>query len=100
LLHLWQGVQAAILIDALVCDSPCGTLHRFGPELLAGNDRSSSHGFGVAEALALGRVIGALPRHLALVGISASGDEPPPIDPAVLIPMIETIAKEMGLASS
>jgi hydrogenase maturation protease len=100
LLGLLRDVPAAILLDALWCDSPPGTLHRLDPANLALDTRTSNHGFGVADALALGQVLGTLPRRLALLGISAMGSDVPTIDRATLIEMVRSIAQEMGVATA
>ena len=54
--HL-QGMQAAVLVDALQTNEPPGMLHLLGPDELAAFtlDAQSAHGWGVAETLALGR---------------------------------------------
>jgi hydrogenase maturation protease len=95
LLGLLRGAHAVILIDALACDSPHGTLHRIEPAALALDRGTSNHGFGVADALALGRVLGMLPPRLALIGVSAAGDSPAAIERAALRRMVCAIAQEM-----
>ena len=57
LLDRLEGMQAAILVDALQTDTVPGTLHRLDSEELAAFtlDSQSAHGWGVAETLALGR---------------------------------------------
>lgn len=72
LLDAWQGANAVVLVDAVSSNAPPGTIFRF--DLLAQEfprDLSfqSTHAFGVAEALALGRVLKQLPARLALYAI-------------------------------
>lgn len=72
LLEAWQGSDAVFLIDAVSSNAPPGTLYRF--DLLTQvlpRDVSfqSTHAFGVAEALALGRVLNQLPARLTLYAI-------------------------------
>ncbi len=57
LLDRLEGMQAAILVDALQTDTVPGALHRLDSEELAAFtlDSQSAHGWGVAETLALGR---------------------------------------------
>jgi hydrogenase maturation protease len=68
--------RAAILIDAIEDD----TLRRGtvvcldGRHLPTGGGHASSHGLGLAEALALGRALGELPAQLAVVGMAAGGE--------------------------
>jgi len=57
LLELLDGMDAAILVDAVHSSAPAGTLHRLGPDELASftPGSGSAHGWGVAETLQLGR---------------------------------------------
>lgn len=75
LLETWQGYDCTVLIDAIASGGTPGEVHRI--DCLAGVVphslfQSSSHTFGVAEAIALGRSLGALPRILVLYGIEGS----------------------------
>lgn len=56
LLDLLEGVQAAILVDALHSPAATKRLVRLSPDELAAftTDAQSAHGWGVAETLALG----------------------------------------------
>jgi len=71
LMEAWRGRRAVILIDAVAADARPGTIYRFDlladelpPALL-----SSTHAFGVAEAVELARSLEELPPHLLLCGI-------------------------------
>ena len=57
LLELLDGMEAAILVDAVASDAIPGSLIRLGPDELASftPDARSAHGWGVAETLQLGR---------------------------------------------
>ncbi len=57
LLDLLEGIDAAILVDAVHSSAAPGTLIRIGPEDLAlfTPEAGSAHGWGVAETLQLGR---------------------------------------------
>lgn len=96
LLSLLEGVWNAIIIDALLCSAPPGTPLRLDPETLSRGDRSSNHGFGVADALALGKALGALPPRLAVIGISAEGNRVPTIDGPALTGLVRSILQEKG----
>jgi len=75
LLNLLQGYGCAIVIDAMRAAVAPGTIRRFTPaQLSAETGLISSHGFGVAEALALGRVLGQLPEQLIVYGIEIGTD--------------------------
>ena len=57
LLDLLEGMDAAILVDAVHSSAAPGTLHRLGPDDLDAfsTGSGSAHGWGVAETLQLGR---------------------------------------------
>jgi hydrogenase maturation protease len=86
LLDLWEGCAAAVLIDAAAGAQP-GRLHRFDAQatsLPANLSPTSSHAFGLAETIALGRVLGRLPAHLVVHAIEASSfGHGAPLSPAV-----------------
>jgi hydrogenase maturation protease len=70
LLERWRDAGSVIVLDAVRSGAPPGTQHRLDPgglPVLA--QPASSHGFGVAAALELARVLGNLPPRLFLLGI-------------------------------
>ncbi|TDY04200.1 hydrogenase maturation protease [Thiohalophilus thiocyanatoxydans] len=76
LIERLQGYARVILIDALQAGRPRGTLVRLDAEQISEQAAGlSSHNFGVAEAVALGRVMGQLPQELVLYGLDA-GEKP------------------------
>jgi hydrogenase maturation protease len=76
LLDWLDGVEAAILVDAVKSSDKAGTLQHISPEDLYtfSTDAGSVHGWGVAETLALGRALS--PRlaacRISLIGICGS----------------------------
>ncbi len=73
----WEGYERVVVVDAVRSGRPPGevTVRRLtsdGP-LPARSGAGGTHGFGVAEAVELARVLGRLPSHLVLVGIEAAG---------------------------
>jgi hydrogenase maturation protease len=84
LLDVWQHADAVILMDAVRSGAPAGTVRRLhvltadSPVDLAaalGSARGpggSTHGVGVAEAVALGRTLHRLPRRLVVIGIEGA----------------------------
>ncbi len=73
LLDSLRNAERAVLIDAVDATGhgvAPGTLLALEPQQLSAVARLSSHGFGVAEALALATAIGALPAELTVVGIT------------------------------
>lgn len=82
-LALLQDADQAWLIDAAQSGSPSGTIHRIDcsvTDATIPRGTVSSHGLGVAEAIALGRVLGMLPPHCIVYAIEADdfilGTEP------------------------
>jgi hydrogenase maturation protease len=73
LLDAMAGVRHAILIDAAVSGLPLGTVREVTlAELQSGEGTcASSHGFGVADALALAETLGQLPPRVTLLVVEA-----------------------------
>jgi hydrogenase maturation protease len=74
LLELWRDADRVLVIDAVRSGAPPGTVHRLEPGdgFLPGfHAATSTHGLSLAEAVALGRGLGCLPRHLVVYGIEA-----------------------------
>jgi hydrogenase maturation protease len=72
LLQAWQGARAVLLVDALASGGRAGTVRRFvahAEPIPAHFSSSSSHAFGVAEAIELARSLGQLPPSMILYGI-------------------------------
>jgi hydrogenase maturation protease len=72
LMEAWQDASAALVVDAVTSGAEPGTLHRFD----ASNEavparvfRSSTHAFGVGEAIELARALGKLPERVFVYGI-------------------------------
>lgn len=74
LLAAWQDAEAAILVDAVHSQVKPGTIYHFDahcePIPLEIFPSTSTHGWGVAEALALGRILRQLPPYLSIYGIA------------------------------
>jgi len=71
LMEAWSGADEVILIDAVATGAAAGTVHVWNARLPMARGRSSSstHGMGVAEAIALARTLDRLPAHLRVYGI-------------------------------
>ncbi|MCS6924750.1 MAG: hydrogenase maturation protease [Candidatus Binatia bacterium] len=79
LLELWTGADAVIVIDAIQSGSAPGTVHRFDARsqpIPAASVRSSTHAFGVAEAVALARTLQQFPSRLVVYGIEGKNFAP------------------------
>lgn len=74
LLDLWEAQDACIVIDALSGRSPPGEILRFSalddPAFARARFVRSSHQIGLAEAVALGRMLDRLPKRLAVIGVA------------------------------
>jgi hydrogenase maturation protease len=74
LVELLRGVDAAIVVDAVRSGAPAGTLHDLDLSAVPHVRLRylSSHGFGVAEALALAQALGRMPGRGRLIGIEVA----------------------------
>ncbi len=72
LMSLWKGYGAVFIVDAASSGAAAGTVHRFDTvedAVPTGFFRYSTHAFGVAEALALARILDELPPRCVVYGI-------------------------------
>ncbi len=75
LIDVCEGATTALVVDAVESGAAPGTLHRFDashrpvPERLF---RSSTHAFGVGEAIELARALGRLPARVIVYGIEGA----------------------------
>ncbi|HTY16207.1 MAG TPA: hydrogenase maturation protease [Myxococcota bacterium] len=74
LLEALAGADAAIVVDAARSDHAARGARRVAPAELADVATTSSHGFGVARALALAEALGRAPARVELVAIEGEGD--------------------------
>ena len=102
LLDAWEGAQLAVVVDAVASGAAPGTLHRFDAleeRLPAGVFRSSTHAFGVGDAVELARVLGRLPGRVVVYGIEggsfASGEELTPDVAAAVDRVADSILGEL-----
>jgi hydrogenase maturation protease len=75
LVDAWADADVAIVVDACAGTDTPGTVHRYdageGP-LPARVFRSSTHAFGVGDAVELSRALGRLPGRLVVYGVEGS----------------------------
>jgi hydrogenase maturation protease len=72
LLDAWGGAEVALVVDACASGQPPGTVHRFDASdapLPARVFRSSTHAFGVGDAVELARALDRLPREIVVYGV-------------------------------
>ena len=83
LIVLFGSDQEVIVVDAMVSGSEPGTITT--TEITFGNapssvvplrSQSSTHGFGVFEALELARILGTIPAHVTVIGIEGADFSP------------------------
>jgi hydrogenase maturation protease len=75
LLDAWQDADVALVVDAAASGAAPGTVHRFDASdapLPTQVFRSSTHAFGVGDAVELARTLGRLPRRIVVYGIEGA----------------------------
>jgi len=103
LLHQWSPADEVVLIDAIVTGAPPGTVQWSDGREVGWNQAApaSSHGFDVAQAFELARIVDRLPAVLRLCGIEAerfemgSGLSTPVREAAKMV--IEQVRREFAL---
>jgi hydrogenase maturation protease len=101
----WKGAAGAIVVDTVVSGGRPGAIYRFnvhGAGVPAELSRSpSSHGWGVAEALALGQVLQELPPWLIIYGVEGKnfgpGQEVSQEVEAAIPEMVHRITREIQM---
>ena len=79
LIDLWDGHDDVVLIDAAVSGAEPGTMRRFDASdepLPARTLRSSTHAFGVPEAIELARALARLPARVTVYAIEGADFSP------------------------
>ncbi len=79
LIEEWTGADTAILIDAASSNSTPGHIHRIelpSDELPCDLGLSSTHAFGLAEAIALARVLERLPPRVVIYAVEGACFDP------------------------
>jgi hydrogenase maturation protease len=78
LLDAFEGCGAALVVDACASGAAPGTVHRFDAAvgaIPAKTFRSSTHAFGVGEAVELARALGRLPSTVVVYGVEGEAFE-------------------------
>lgn len=102
LMAIWEDRPAVALVDAVAGSTPGEVLCWRGAAEAARAGQwagTSTHDFGLAQALALGELMGRLPRALVLIGVvgrdfTVGGDLSAPVR-AVLEPAAERVIEEI-----
>ena len=104
LVTLMQGAAQVVLVDAVKSGAAPGSLHRLeGEAILKAVARyTSTHGFGLAEALQLAQRLGELPEKIVLWGVEAgslaAGDDLSPAVREALPRLIDGVVGEVSQA--
>jgi hydrogenase maturation protease len=91
LMDAWDGADSVVVVDAVASGSEPGVLHRFdatADAVPARVFRSSTHAFGVGEAIEIARALGTLPGQVLVYGIEGADFDAreglsPPVEAAV-----------------
>jgi hydrogenase maturation protease len=101
LMRMWKGMSTVLLIDAVHSGSPPGTLHRLDASQHPIPARflcTSSHQFGVAEAVETSRALGELPPTVIVFGVEVEhcvAGTPPALYAVVREPLLNAIRAEL-----
>jgi hydrogenase maturation protease len=75
LLDAWEDADVALVVDAAASGAQPGTVHRFDASdgrVPARVFRSSTHAFGVGDAVELARALGRLPARVVVYGVEGA----------------------------
>lgn len=108
LIDLWKTASTVMVIDAVSSHSPAGTIVRINAlrqDLPEAWSLSSTHSFGLREAIGLARALGSLPKRLIVYGIEgkqfAAGRGLSPQVEQALFRLVDTIIQDiMGMTHS
>lgn len=100
LIEWLAGMDLVVIIDALLGGVP-GRPRIVDAAALAGNEADlSSHGFGVAEALAIAEALGDLPRQLAILAIEVGdGEQEVHYDYPAIADYLHRLLSDCGISS-
>ncbi len=102
LLDLFEGADAVVVVDAVCSGAPPGTLVRHDAiaSPVPAPAGPSSHGFGLAEAIEIGRALKRLPPVLVVHGVEAADVTPgaglSPAVAAALPALVDAVRAEAG----
>ena len=107
LIHAWDGYSRVIVIDAVVCDDPVGTVRRIRvtrDTLQLAEYRCSSHRFALPDAVKLAATLDMLPESLIVFGIAGNhfdfGSKPSSAVSEAIVETVELVLKEVSQVST
>lgn len=99
LLDLWNSADDVVLVDAMVSGSEAGSVSVWDPmerPLCTENFRCSTHAFGPAEAIELGRALDRLPRRIRIYGIEAANFELGASPSASVLAAVDRVVRQIA----
>ena len=99
LLELWHGSDDVVLVDAMHSGAPPGTVSVWDAAesaLAPASFCCSTHVFGPAEAIELGRALDRLPRRLRVYGIEATRFDPGVALTSEVLDAVERVTRELA----
>ncbi len=106
-LESWDGIELAVIVDAVSSGATPGTIHRFdvsNQPLPGGLVSTSTHAFGLQELIELGRALGKLPREVTVLAIEGQrfgiGSRMSPECLASIGTVIEALLEEIGCTNT
>ena len=99
LLESWSGAERVILVDAVRTGAQPGVITIWDARAARVAREAfpvSTHAFGVAEAIELGRTLGRLPPSLIVYGIEASRFEPGAEPQPAVLEAVERVARQIA----
>ena len=103
LLNVMRGADGVIIIDAVQSAAVPGTLHCLDArDPIVESELLSTHGFGVAATLELGRALGELPQYIRIVAIEMDPEcaSCTPLSSALTKDMLTIINREINMISN
>jgi hydrogenase maturation protease len=94
LIDAWNGADDVVIVDAVMTGGPAGKVWLWDGEQLPVPESLSlsTHGFGVAEAIRLARILGCLPKRLRIFGVEGSLFDPgSAVSPEVMYAVKEVV---------
>lgn len=103
LLDAWADAAVAVVVDACASGAAPGSVHRFdvsdGP-LPARVFRSSTHAFGVGDAVELSRALEHLPKRIVVYGVEgadfSAGTELSPLVESAVEQVVDAVVRDLG----
>ncbi len=100
-LEAWAGVRLAVLIDAVVTETPRpGRIHRCATDQLTGSPAVSSHAMDVTTLLGLGEALHRMPDDVVVFAVEAAETGYGPgltTDVAAAVPLVvDAVVAEIG----